>query len=114
MDMESVVHGVIISEVAERRLRAAARIHEDLGYQGTETPEHELHEMTRQLTGLEFEDLVPPTEILGRRPYRCIVCGEPFSLVEYNETRMAAREAHEPHPFFAGRQQHVRCASSSK
>lgn len=109
MDAESVVYALKLSPEAQERLRAAAGFHQDHGYQDMETPEPELRRITRRFTGQEFDDLVQSSEITSRRPYGCVICGEAFSLTDYNETRLAARIAGEPHPFQAGRQTHVGC-----
>jgi hypothetical protein len=109
MDPESVVYAVSLSPEAKRRLRAAANLHGDPDDQG-KTPEHELHNMTRQLTGQSFDDLVQPSEIVSRRPYLCVICGQPFSLAEFNETRRAAKAPREAHPFLDGIQTHARCS----
>lgn len=109
MDAVSVVYAVKLSPEAQERLRGAAGFHQDPGYQDLETPEPELRQITRRFTGLEFDDLVQSSEITSRRPYRCVICDEPFSITDYNETRLAARIAGEPHPFQAGQQAHVGC-----
>ena len=109
MDEWSVTYAVRISPEAQTRLRAAARVPEDIGYQDVEQPLHQLREQTRQLTGLELEDLVKPSEVVSRRPYICRVCGQGFTISEFNETNWNTRVDGDPSPFELGEQVHLRC-----
>lgn len=108
-ETNDIVHAVTVNRAAQRRLCEAAKISPIPDWRNEGTPEPDLREMTRQLAGRDFDDLVKPQEVLSRTPYICVVCGDTFTSDEFRQTRHAARTVRLANPFTTGHQTHIRC-----
>jgi hypothetical protein len=109
-ETDEIVYAITVSRAAQRRLCEAANITPVPEWRGEPFPEPELLQITRQLTGREFDDLVRPDEILRRAPYTCAVCGRTFTPADYRKARHAARRAGVLNSFLNGHPAHVACS----
>jgi hypothetical protein len=110
---EDVVYAVTVNRTAQLRLCDAAQTTPIPDWRDEATAEPDLLEMTRQLTGLEFRDLVNSDEILRRDPYICGVCGGTFTLAEFRRVRGRTRSSRLPNPFAAGHPVHIGCGEGN-
>jgi hypothetical protein len=107
---DDIAYATRISRTGSQRLCAAAGI-EPPEWEDREFPEPDTREQTRQLTGLDFDDLIKDQDILSRRPYLCAVCGGTFTVGQFRRVKWLARRNGEPDPFGTedGAQTHEAC-----
>ncbi len=105
----NIAYATKVSPEGQKRLCRAAGITPP-EWEDREFPEPDTREQTRQLTGLDFDDLVTDEDILSRHPYTCVICGGTFTVDQYWAVKYLARRNHSPNPFEKGEQCHESCA----
>ena len=95
---DDIAYATRISRAGTQRLCAAAGI-EPPEWEDREFPEPDTREQTRQLTGLDFNDLIKDQDILSRRPYLCAICGGTFTVRQFQRVGWLAGRNGRPNPF---------------
>src|ERR1700728_3721377 len=95
---DDIIYAVKISPTGSARLCAAAGI-DPPDWEDQEWAEIDVQRQTQSLTGRKLVEIISEDDIVSRRPFRCTVCGEPFTIEQFDRLPHLHREPGEPRPF---------------
>jgi hypothetical protein len=95
---DDTVYAIKISPTGAARLCAAAGIAPP-DWEDREWAEIDVQRETQSLAGRKLDEIISEDDIVSRRPFRCTICGEPFTIDQFDRLRRLHRERGKPRPF---------------